>query len=58
VELNARAKAALQRQRRWSGVQAKEVFITPNIGEHFMTNKEVRTFFKKALRKLGIRQLR
>jgi len=55
VELNARAKAALQRQRRWSELQAKEVFINPNTGEHYMTNKAVRTFFKKALRKLGIR---
>lgn len=55
VELNARAKAALQRQRRWSGLQGKEVFINPNNGEPYMTNKAVRTFFRNALEQLGIR---
>lgn len=55
VELNARSRAALQRQRRWSELQGKEVFINPNTGEHYMTNKAVRSFFNRALKKLGIR---
>ncbi|WP_417533663.1 tyrosine-type recombinase/integrase [Marinobacterium stanieri] len=55
VELNARAKAALQRQRQWSELSGKEVFINPNTGEHYMTNKAVRTYFTRALKKLGIR---
>ena len=55
VELNTRAKAALQRQRQWTELQGREVFINPNTGEHYMTNKAVRSFFSKALKKLGIR---
>ncbi|KXS51465.1 MAG: phage integrase family protein [Marinobacter sp. T13-3] len=55
VELNARSRAALQKQRRWSELLGKEVFLNPNTGEHYMTNKAVRSFFNKALKKLGVR---
>ncbi len=55
LELNTRAKAALQRQRQWTELQGREVFINPNTGEHYVTNKAVRSFFSKALKKLGIR---
>ncbi len=55
VELNSRSREALQRQRRWTELQNKEVFLNPNTGEHYMTNKSVRTFFAKALKRLGIR---
>lgn len=55
VELNARSRQALQRQKKQSFLRGEEVFINPNTGSPLITNKPVRMIWNLCLRQLGLR---
>lgn len=55
VEFNARAKAALTRQKQWTYLAGEEVFVHPSTGESFTNNACVRLMWNKGLKTCGIR---
>ncbi|MDV3502529.1 Arm DNA-binding domain-containing protein [Marinobacter sp. M-5] len=55
VELNARSRDALKRQKKHSLLRGEEIFINPNVGTPLITNKPIRMIWNRCLRSLGLR---
>lgn len=55
IEMNSRAMAAIKRQKAHTFLAGKEVFINPNTGESFISDKRPREWWDRALRACGLR---
>jgi integrase len=56
VELNSRALAALERQRKYTQLKAEWIFLNPNTGEPFLDDRPVRRWaWTPTLKALGLR---
>ncbi len=55
VEFNQRSEAALKRQKEWTYLADKEVFVHPSTGEPFTNNNAIRQMWTRGLKACGIR---
>lgn len=55
VELNARSRAALMKQKKHSFLRGEEIFINPNVGTPLITNKPIRMIWNRCLKSIGLR---